>query len=132
MNSRLINWLAAARIFFAWHAPKVNVCKALAILTSIGLLRPTVVAQAAEITCNAYWIVRPRSCRSSVEFASQSGSNRARIGSSRAFRIAALSNRELYRLMETRPAPDLATISGKWNGINKGVGSAMFGFDAGR
>lgn len=46
---------------------------------------------------------------------------------SRAFRIASLSNRELYHLMETRPAPDLATISGKWNGINKGVGSAMMG-----
>ena len=46
---------------------------------------------------------------------------------SRAFRIASLSNRELYRLMQTRPAPDLATISGKWNGINKGFGSAMMG-----
>ena len=46
---------------------------------------------------------------------------------SRAFRIASLSNRELYRLMQTRPAPDLTTISGKWNGINKGVGSAMMG-----
>lgn len=46
---------------------------------------------------------------------------------SRAFKIASLSNRELYQLMVTRPSPDWSTISGNWNGINKGVGAAMMG-----
>ncbi len=46
---------------------------------------------------------------------------------SRAVRIASLSNRELYRLMQRYPAPDLNTISGKWHGINKGIGPALAG-----
>lgn len=46
---------------------------------------------------------------------------------SRALQIASLSRRELYRLMQTHPAPDLASIAGKWHGINKGFGPAVAG-----
>ena len=46
---------------------------------------------------------------------------------SRALRIASLSNRELYRLMQCHPAPDLSTISGTWYGINKGLMPTMAG-----
>ena len=157
MDSRLICWLAAARDFFGWHGwhalsprrasssavrhtlrkaseqatPKTTLCRAVAFLTSIVCLANMGCAVRKDAVRKDH--LQRTLDRSAAKLSFISWNLRAKVvepresAQSRAFRIAALSNRELYRLMETRPAPDLATISGKWNGINKGVGSAMFG-----
>ncbi len=45
----------------------------------------------------------------------------------KAFAIASLSPRELSKLMDSCPAPDVAQMTGKWYGINKGFAAAIAG-----
>jgi hypothetical protein len=59
-----------------------------------------------------------------------SGANRISLCSHRsslqqAIELAELSEEQLERLMLCRPAPCMANLPGKWNGVNKGIGPAM-------
>ncbi|MCC6512268.1 MAG: hypothetical protein IT423_24430 [Pirellulaceae bacterium] len=46
----------------------------------------------------------------------------------RALELAGRSAFELDCLLSHRPAPDWATLEGRWHGINKGVGAAVLGY----
>ncbi len=126
MNSRLTTWLDYVRVKLSVRTISHSQFVAVSVLGCILL-------SAGSGCANKTGHLQRSIDRSAAKMSFVSWNLRAMVSApresaqSRGFKIASLSNRELYRLMETRPAPDLATIAGKWNGINKGVGSAMMG-----
>lgn len=126
MNSRLTTWLPQARKQSRVWATLISRHVVMGVVVSILL-------NASFGCANRKGQLQRSLDRSAAKMSFISWNLRAKVlipresAQSRGFKIASLSNRELYHLMETRPAPDIGTISGKWNGINKGVGSAMMG-----